>query len=131
MRRAARVCVQTGWTAEDAAIFDAMASAHPTQPAQTIAGAMPQHLRAHSEAASPQPAGDGTQLAYRRTPWLLVVNKSDLASADTWQIPDHLRGHFSAAVTTSATTRQGIGELNSAVLELAGAPQLAGGTAQH
>lgn len=106
-----------------------MTLAHPTQPAQTVAGAMPQHLREQSDGRTPpQTAGDGAAPAHRRAPWLLVVNKSDLASADTQQIP---AGLFSAAVSTSAATGQGLGDLKSAVLELAGAPQLAGGAAHR
>ena len=60
-----------------------------------------------------------------------MVNKSDLALADTWQVPDQLQRLFSSVVSTSAATGQGLGDLKSAVLELAGAPQLAGGAAHR
>ena len=40
---------------------------------------------------------------------------------------ERLRGLFSATVSTSAATGQGLSDLQAAVLELAGAPQLAGG----
>ncbi len=109
-----------------------MTLAHPAQPAQTVAGAMPQHLREQSDARTPpQTAGNEAAPAHRRAPWLLVVNKSDLASPDAGQIPDRVQGLFTSAVSTSAATGQGLGDLKSAVLELAGAPQLAGGAAHR
>ena len=109
-----------------------MMLAHPAQQSQTVAGAMPQHLREQSDARTPpQSAGNGAAPAHRRAPWLLVVNKSDLASTEAWQTPNQIQGLFSAAVSTSAATGQGLGDLKSAVLELAGAPQLAGGAAHR
>jgi hypothetical protein len=123
-----KLCSQAGWTAEDQAILTAMAAEASTAPSPTLAGPTPQHLRSQGSAASSPPVGADTGLTLRKTPWLLVVNKTDLTPANRdFEVPDRLRGLFSAAVTTSAATGQGLTELKAAVLELAGAPRLARG----
>jgi tRNA modification GTPase len=74
-------------------------------------------------------------------PSLLVINKADLllvhtnngtstSSTDTSEedtIPEKVRSTFSAVVRTSATTGKGLDTLKTALLNLAGAPELAPG----
>ena len=59
-----------------------------------------------------------------RTPWDHVVS-SDL------RLPLVAREAFQAVLLTSATTRHGIEDLDRAILELAGAPQVSQGRREH
>uniref|UniRef100_A0A061SHG9 Trna modification gtpase-like n=1 Tax=Tetraselmis sp. GSL018 TaxID=582737 RepID=A0A061SHG9_9CHLO len=65
-------------------------------------------------------------------PSLLVLNKTDVGGEDSaqeaeQQIPAEIRRCFSRVVHTSAMDGTGVGDLTSAMLELAGAPQLSQG----
>jgi tRNA modification GTPase len=60
-------------------------------------------------------------------PALLVANKSDLAAGRALPLPLLPKEVFQAVVPTSALTRDGLPQLDAALLQLAGAPQLAAG----
>eukprot|EP00775_Hariotina_reticulata_P008308 gene8308-8493_t len=60
-------------------------------------------------------------------PALLVANKQDLAGNKPLQLPLLAKETFQQVVPTSAVTAEGLPQLNSTLLQLAGAPQLAGG----
>ncbi|WIA14128.1 hypothetical protein OEZ85_002672 [Tetradesmus obliquus] len=72
--------------------------------------------------------GPGSSSCKVRGPALLVVNKSDLAAGTKQlQLPLLAKETFQAVVQTSAVTRDGLPDLDAALLKLAGAPQLAAG----
>jgi tRNA modification GTPase len=95
-----------GWGAEDAAVF-----------AEVFGG----------EAAAGEAAGGGG--GGSRAPALLVLNKGDLAAADGGGAapPAAARAAFAAVVRTSAATGEGLEALRGALLDAAGAPELAAG----
>lgn len=94
--------LQAGWTAEDAEIFSALWGAGPLSSSCKVKGQA-----------------------------LLVANKSDLAAgssdSSSLLLPMVARDTFKQVVQTSATTRSGLEKLEAAILELAGAPELASG----
>ncbi|KAF8061319.1 mnmE [Scenedesmus sp. PABB004] len=103
-----------GWTQEDREIFEALWGAPGGG------------------------GGGGGGGAGVRGPALLVANKSDLAGAarrgaaaaragKALSLPLLAKETFAAVVPTSAVTRDGLPDLDAALLALAGAPQLAGG----
>lgn len=104
---------QVGWTLEDEAIL------------RVLRGSAGSSLDGSS-------AEDGGPSGHRMPPSLLVINKADLVDGSPAQsvaqsIPDHVAAAFSASVSTSAATGEGLDELRSELLELAGAPELAPG----
>lgn len=123
---------QAGWTDGDADIF------------QTVFGAGA--ARGERGLGSDWGSGEdcGSEGGRGGAPALLVLNKSDLAAQQAQQrqdgaacggggavaaagVPAAAVAQFAAVVQTSAATKQGLEELRSAVLQLAGAPQLASG----
>lgn len=54
-----------------------------------------------------------------------------LSPSSSLLLPLLAREAFAATVHTSALTRQGLGELEAAVLRLAGAPQVCGSRSKH
>jgi tRNA modification GTPase len=88
---------------------------------------------------------DSNYLTGKMPPSLLVINKADLLAPEASgsskgsntgseiannklsNVPEHVRSTFSAVVRTSATTGNGLDTLKMALLNLAGAPELAPG----
>ncbi len=95
--------LQAGWTGEDADIFSSLWGAGPLSSSCKVKGQA-----------------------------LLVTNKCDLAAggssgSSSLLLPMVARDTFKSVVRTSAMTRSGLDDLETAILELAGAPELASG----
>lgn len=71
--------------------------------------------------------GPGSRSCKVRGPALLVANKQDLAGDRPLQLPLLAKEVFRTQVHTSAMTKEGLPQLDAALLQLAGAPQLAAG----
>ncbi|GBF90356.1 tRNA modification GTPase-like protein, partial [Raphidocelis subcapitata] len=71
--------------------------------------------------------GPGTRGCKVKGAALLVANKADLAGDREVQLPLLVKEAFHAVVRTCAVSREGLGSLEEAILQLAGAPQLASG----
>lgn len=139
------VDAETGWTEGDAEIFEQMF------------GVAAEGSETSSSSGADNGNGSSGSESRRGAPALLVLNKTDLATQRVEQHAQHAQqqqqndgsagagagalaagaelagvpagacSHFSAMVHTSAATRQGLEELQEAVLKLAGAPELASG----
>jgi hypothetical protein len=101
--RSPRPALQAGWTAEDGEIFAALWGSGPLSASCKVRGQA-----------------------------LLVANKADLTGAGGGGgrevlLPLVARDAFKQVVRTSALTREGLEALEAAILQLAGAPELASG----
>ncbi|KAI8468364.1 MAG: P-loop containing nucleoside triphosphate hydrolase protein [Monoraphidium minutum] len=71
--------------------------------------------------------GPGTRSCRVKGMALLVANKADLAGEREVGLPLPVKDAFQSVVRTCAVSRTGLGSLEEAILQLAGAPQLASG----
>ncbi|KIZ05706.1 tRNA modification GTPase mnmE [Monoraphidium neglectum] len=71
--------------------------------------------------------GPGTRSCRVKGMSLLVANKADLAGNQEVPLPLPVKEAFRSVVRTCAVSRDGLGSLEEAILQLAGAPQLASG----
>ncbi|KAL4440664.1 hypothetical protein ABPG77_000373 [Micractinium sp. CCAP 211/92] len=135
---------QSGWTDGDADIFQTVFGAGAARGERGLASDWGSGDEGSDGANSSNGSTAGGGGGRGGPPALLVLNKSDLAAQQAQQrdgaqgggdgaaaaaagVPAPAVAQFAAVVQTSAATKQGLEELRSAVLQLAGAPQLASG----
>ncbi|KAL4457553.1 hypothetical protein ABPG75_012418 [Micractinium tetrahymenae] len=147
---------ETGWTDGDAEIFQTVFGAGPARGERGLDsdwGSGDEGGGGEGASSSGGSEGsNGSSGSRGRAPALLVLNKCDLSvhraqqaqqhgssaqhesragscdeAAAAAGVPAAAVAQFAAAVQTSAATKEGLEDLRSAVLQLAGAPQLASG----
>lgn len=132
---------QSGWTDGDADIFQTVFGAGAARGERGLASDWGSGDEGSDGANSSNGSTAGGGGGRGGPPALLVLNKSDLAAQQAQQrdgaqgggdgaaaaaagVPAPAVAQFAAVVQTSAATKQGLEELRSAVLQLAGAPQV-------